>query len=123
MRRCVQAEAAHEAGIDEVMRGAEVEKRQEAVAVDVDMKVHGVLCLDAGDGVEGDRWLDCRIVRSLRCSSLLLESSHDRHVGRNIIIEEIGRLQVEESLALVTADIGLVTVVTESLTMTLQLLR
>jgi hypothetical protein len=83
--------------------------------------VHGVLHLNAGDGVEGD-WLGCCILRSLRGSSLL-ESSHDGHLSWDVVVKEIGQLQVEEMLALMAADIGLVAIVTRLLATALQLLR
>ena len=83
----------------------------------------GVLRLNASDGVEVDCRLGCCILRSLRGSNLLLESSHDGHLSRDVVVKEIGWLQVEETLALMAADIGLVTVVTEPLATALQLLN
>jgi hypothetical protein len=60
--------------------------------VDRERKMHGVLCLNPGDGVEGDRWLGGNILRSLWNGGLLVEGSHGRDLSRNVVIEEIRRL-------------------------------
>jgi hypothetical protein len=50
----------------------------------------------------------------------MLEHCISRHRSWYIIVEEVSRLQVEQSLTLMATDVGLITIVTKPLTTALQ---
>ena len=56
-----------------------------------------------------------------RPRGLGLERRGGRHFSRNVVVEVVSGLEVEEPLALMTANEGLVTVVTEALATVFQL--
>jgi hypothetical protein len=77
------------------------------VSADVDRDHHRVLGANVGDGVEGDDRV--RILGRLGASA----PSHSfvLAIGR-----VVGHLRVEEALALVATDVGLIAIVAEALT-------
>lgn len=91
------------------------------MTVDVDMELHRVLRPDTRDGIEGDDRWDCGINIRGGLGGLLVERSDGGHLRRHVIVEVVSRLQIEGPLALVTMDIGLVTIVAEPLAAALQL--
>jgi hypothetical protein len=50
----------------------------------------------------------------------MLEHCISRHHSCYVVIEEVNRIQVEQSLTLMAVDVGLITIVTKPLTTALQ---
>jgi hypothetical protein len=85
--------------------------------MDVDMGVHGVLRPDACDGIKGDCQRDSNLHRRHCVGCLLSKGSDSDHLCRNVVVE------VEELLALISMNIGLITIVAEPLTSTPLIVR
>jgi hypothetical protein len=80
---------AHNPSVDEVVGRVAVEEGEELVAVDVEREVNGLLRSNVNDGVDGVRQLH-----------------RNCHIVGDIVSQEVGCLEVEQSLALMSLYIG-----------------
>jgi hypothetical protein len=111
--------------VDEVGRRARVEEGDQLVALDGDMEDHRVLGANPDERVEGH--LGCAgrgslRVRVRRRGPWRLEQRSSRDLGRLPVLHIIVVEEVEEALAHMPPDVGLVTVEAEALASTLLLL-
>jgi hypothetical protein len=99
----LETSMAYDRPTDEVMRRARVDQRRELVATDADIDLHRILRADVRDGREGDQ----RVIRVELGLLRGLDLGGRGHVSVVVRLLDgiVGRLEVEESRALVATDI------------------
>lgn len=94
-----------------VVRGPRIQKRHELLVADGDIQLHGVLCANAGDCMEGDHWCLWTKHRGIgRCGG----GVYGGIVVVGFFNHVISGLQLEQMWALVTANVRLITVIAQA---------